>query len=185
MEALLTSTLAVAIAEIGDKTQLLAFLLATRFRKPLPIIAGIFVATIANHAAAAWVGDWVAGLISPVVLTWIVGLSFIAVAIWILVPDKADDEENKLYQYGPFIASLVLFFIAEIGDKTQVATVLLAARYDELFMVIIGTTLGMLLANVPVVFAGKFSADKLPLTWIRGITCALFTIMGISTLIWA
>ncbi len=184
LEALLTSTVAVAIAEIGDKTQLLAFLLATRFKRPLPIIMGIFIATIANHAAAAWLGDWAASLVSGQVLTWIVGLSFIAVAIWILIPDKADDENSRLYQYGPFVASLVLFFIAEIGDKTQVATVLLAAKYDDLLMVVVGTTIGMLLANVPVVYAGQFSAERLPLKWIRLITCVLFAAIGIATLVW-
>ena len=177
MEALLTSTLSVAIAEIGDKTQLLALLLICRFRKPWPIIAGMLAATLLNHAGAAW--------LDPKVMTWLVAGSFIAMAAWILVPDKLDDEESPLDKYGPFMATFVLFFIAEIGDKTQIATVLLAAKYDSLTQVIAGTTLGMMLANVPVVLLGKLGADKLPLKGIR-IACAiLFAGLGVSTLIFA
>ncbi len=183
MDALFVSTFSVAIAEIGDKTQLLAFLLATRFKRAFPIIAGIFVATLLNHAAAAYIGDLVSGWFSADILKWLVGLSFILVAAWILIPDKLDKEESQLYKYGPFIASLVLFFFAEMGDKTQVATVLLAAKYDALFMVITGTTIGMLLANIPVVLLGKFSAQKLPLKSIRIVTAALFLILGVSTLL--
>ena len=185
MEALLTSTLSVAIAEIGDKTQLLALLLICRFRKPWPIIAGMLVATLLNHAGAAWIGEFISSWMDPKVMTWLVAGAFIAMAVWILVPDKMDDEESSLDKYGPFMATFVLFFIAEIGDKTQIATVLLAAKYDSLVQVITGTTLGMMLANVPVVLIGKLGADKLPLKGIR-IACAiLFVGLGVSTLIFA
>ena len=185
MEALLTSTLSVAIAEIGDKTQLLALLLICRFRKPWPIIAGMLAATLLNHAGAAWIGEFISRWLDPKIMTWLVAIAFIAMAIWILVPDKMDDEESPLDKYGPFMATFVLFFIAEIGDKTQIATVLLAAKYDSLVQVITGTTLGMMLANVPVVLVGKLGADKLPLKGIR-IACAiLFVGLGVSTLIFA
>lgn len=185
MEALLTSTLSVAIAEIGDKTQLLALLLICRFRKPWPIIAGMLAATLLNHAGAAWIGEFISRWLDPKIMTWLVAIAFIAMAIWILVPDKMDDEESSLDKYGPFMATFVLFFIAEIGDKTQIATVLLAAKYDSLVQVITGTTLGMMLANVPVVLIGKLGADKLPLKGIR-IACAiLFVGLGVSTLIFA
>ncbi|MGL5949088.1 MAG: TMEM165/GDT1 family protein [Aeromonas sp.] len=184
MEALLTSTLSVAIAEIGDKTQLLALLLICRFRTPWPIVWGILAATILNHAGAAYVGELVSRWFSPQTLTYLVAGAFLAMAVWILVPDKMDDEESPLDKYGPFLATFVLFFIAEMGDKTQIATVLLAAKYDSLLLVVIGTTLGMMLANVPVVLIGKLSADKLPLKAIR-ITCALlFAGLGISTLLY-
>ncbi|MGL5285496.1 Putative Ca2+/H+ antiporter, TMEM165/GDT1 family [Aeromonas sp. RU39B] len=185
MEALLTSTLSVAIAEIGDKTQLLALLLICRFRKPWPIVLGIFASTVLNHAGAAWIGEMISRWLDPKILTYLVAAAFIAMAIWILVPDKMDDEESPLERFGPFVATFVLFFIAEMGDKTQIATVLLAARFDAFFQVIIGTTLGMMLANVPVVLLGKLGADKLPLKWIR-IGCALlFITLGVSTLLLA
>ena len=172
-----------AIAEIGDKTQLLALLLICRFRKPWPIIAGMLVATLLNHAGAAWIGEFISSWMDPKVMTWLVAGAFIAMAVWILVPDKMDDEESSLDKYGPFMATFVLFFIAEIGDKTQIATVLLAAKYDSLTQVITGTTIGMMLANVPVVLLGKLGADKLPLKGIR-IACAiLFVGLGASTLI--
>lgn len=162
MEALLTSTISVAIAEIGDKTQLLALLLICRFRKPWPIIAGMLAATLLNHAGAAWIGEFISRWMDPKVMTWLVAGAFIAMAAWILVPDKMDDEESSLDKYGPFMATFVLFFIAEIGDKTQIATVLLAAKYDSLIQVITGTTLGMMLANVPVVLLGKLGATSSP-----------------------
>ncbi|MGY5449651.1 TMEM165/GDT1 family protein [Agarivorans sp. MS3-6] len=183
MEALFTSITAVAIAEIGDKTQLLALLLACKFRKPLPIIAGIIIATLLNHAAAAWFGSFVQTWFSPEILRWVLGLSFIAMAIWVLIPDKVDDLESGMLKYGPFVASLILFFIAEIGDKTQVATVILAAKYDSLFMVIMGTTIGMCLANVPVVLLGKLGVDKLPMVLIHRITAVLFLVLGVTTLL--
>ncbi|MBY5993521.1 TMEM165/GDT1 family protein [Ferrimonas balearica] len=183
MEALFSSTLAVAIAEIGDKTQLLAFILATRFHKPLVICLGILAATLLNHAAAAyfgaWLGDWMTGDWGRYVLAG----SFIAVALWMLIPDKVEAKESPLYRFGPFVATFVLFFLAEIGDKTQVATVLLAAKYDDIWMVITGTTVGMLLANVPVVLAGKLSADKLPMAWIHRGSAALFAVFGVVTLL--
>ncbi|CAM3774739.1 TMEM165/GDT1 family protein [Parendozoicomonas haliclonae] len=182
MEALALSTLMVFIAEIGDKTQLLALLLACRYRKPWAITAGIFVATILNHAASAWLGNWLAGMFSEDVLSWLVGASFIAVAVWTLIPDKMEDEDTGFHRYGAFVATVLLFFLAEIGDKTQVATVILAAQYQPLSMVILGTTLGMMLANVPVVFLGNNLADKLPLIWIRRAAAALFLVLGIYAL---
>ena len=154
MEAFLSSTVAVAIAEIGDKTQLLAFILATRFRKPLVICLGILVATLLNHAAAAWVGQWVAHWLTGDTGRYILAASFAAVAIWMLIPDKVESEDSPLFRYGPFLATFVLFFLAEIGDKTQIATVLLAARYENYWAVIVGSTLGMMLANAPVVLDG-------------------------------
>jgi len=184
LEALLTSTLSVSIAEIGDKTQLLALLLTCRFRKPAPIILGIFLATVLNHAIAAWVGDWASGLVAPELARALVAGSFILMALWVLVPDKLEEEDSRMLSYGPLLATLVLFFLAEIGDKTQVATVLLAAKYDSLLWVITGTTLGMLAANVPVVIAGQCGASKLPLKAIRYATAALFVVVGISTLLW-
>ncbi|MBT1443749.1 TMEM165/GDT1 family protein [Shewanella sp. JM162201] len=184
LEAFTASTLTVAIAEIGDKTQLLALLLAARFKNKTAIILGIFIATLANHFAAAWLGQWASGLISPELARYLVAGSFFAIALWVLVPDKVEAEESALYRFGPFLATLVLFFIAEIGDKTQVATVVLSARYDDLWMVVMGTTVGMLLANVPVVIAGHFSADKLPMTWIHRGTAVLFAVMGVATLMW-
>ena len=157
LESLFVPTLIVALAEIGDKTQLLALLLAARFRRPWPIIWGMVVATLANHLAAGAVGNWVAGLLSPALLSWILAASFIAVALWTLIPDKLeDDESSSLKRYGPFLTTLIAFFLAEMGDKTQVATVMLAAQYPHFIMVVLGTTLGMLIANVPVVLAGNF-----------------------------
>nr|WP_086941172.1 TMEM165/GDT1 family protein [Thaumasiovibrio occultus] len=174
MSAILVSVTSVALAEIGDKTQLLSFLLASRYRRPVPIILAIFAATLLNHALAAWLGVAVADLVSPSTLKWILALSFVAMALWILVPDKLD-EDTKLSKRGPFVASFIAFFIAEIGDKTQIATSVLGATYaDSLTWVVVGTTVGMLLANVPVVLMGQFSADKLPLNVIRRIAAALF-----------
>ncbi|MBV7561773.1 MULTISPECIES: TMEM165/GDT1 family protein [Pseudomonas] len=180
MESLFVPTLIVALAEIGDKTQLLALLLAARFRRPWPIIWGMVAATLANHLAAGAVGNWVAGLLSPALLSWILAASFIAVALWTLIPDKLDDDESSnLKRYGPFLTTLVAFFLAEMGDKTQVATVMLAAQYPHFIMVVLGTTLGMLIANVPVVLAGNFAADRLPLTLIRRLAALAFAILAI------
>lgn len=181
MEALFSSIVAVAIAEIGDKTQLLAFILATRFRKPGIICLGIFAATLLNHAAAAWVGQWIAEWLTGDMGRYLLSASFAAVALWMLIPEKIEQEESQIYRYGPLVATFVLFFLAEMGDKTQVATVLLAAMYDNYWAVIIGTTLGMMLANVPVVFMGTFSADKLPMKWIHRFSAALFMIFAIVT----
>ncbi|HEY5851526.1 MAG TPA: TMEM165/GDT1 family protein [Lysobacter sp.] len=168
------STGTVALAEIGDKTQLLALLLAARFRKPWPIVAGILVATVLNHALAAWFGTLVAQWLTPGVLRWVVAVSFLAVAIWTLKPDKLDDEDSALPARGAFIATTIAFFLAEIGDKTQVATVLLAARYHPFWEVVVGTTLGMLLANVPVVLLGSRLADRLPLKTARTVAALVF-----------
>lgn len=178
-EAFAVSTGIVTLAEIGDKTQLLAFILAARFRKPLPIIAGILIATLLNHALAAALGHHVAGYFSETLLLWILAASFLAVAGWTLIPDKMDDEGSLLSQYGPFVASLVAFFVAEMGDKTQIATVMLAAQYPSLLAVIAGTTLGMLLANVPVVLISNFAAARLPLTLIRSLAALCFLVMAL------
>lgn len=184
MEAFLASTLAVAIAEIGDKTQLLALLLAARFKNKTAIVSGILVATLLNHFAAAWLGQWAMAWVSPQLGSWLIAASFFAIALWVLIPDKADKEESRFYKFGPFIATCILFFIAEIGDKTQIATVVLSARYDDLLMVVTGTTFGMLLANVPVIWLGDFSAEKLPLNWIRRGCAVLFTMLGVATLVY-
>jgi putative Ca2+/H+ antiporter (TMEM165/GDT1 family) len=179
LESLLVPTGVVALAEIGDKTQLLALILAARFRKPWPIIAGIIAATLANHAAAGAVGALVSNYLSQTVLHWILAASFTATALWTLVPDKIDDDETRTGKaYGPFVTTLIAFFLAEIGDKTQVATVMLAAQYPHLLWVIIGTTLGMLAANVPVVLAGNFAADKLPLALIRRLAALSFFVLA-------
>ncbi|MEF1278736.1 TMEM165/GDT1 family protein [Vibrio fortis] len=184
MSVLAISITTVALAEIGDKTQLLSLLLASRYRKPIPIIAAIFFATIANHALAAWLGVVVSDYLSPEVLKWVVVVSFLAMAGWILIPDKLDDDE-EISSRGPFVASFIAFFIAEIGDKTQIATSILGAQYaGALLWVILGTTIGMLLANVPVVVIGKLSADKMPLELIRKITALLFVGLAIAAAIY-
>ncbi|WP_394130908.1 TMEM165/GDT1 family protein [Shewanella maritima] len=184
VSVLAISITTVALAEIGDKTQLLSLLLASRYRKPIPIIAAIFLATIANHALAAYLGVVVADYLSPQVLNWVLVVSFLAMAAWVLVPDKLDDDE-QISNRGPFVASFIAFFIAEIGDKTQIATSILGAQYaDALAMVVIGTTIGMLLANVPVVIIGKLSADKLPLALIRKVTALLFVLLAIAAAIY-
>ncbi|MEZ9822134.1 TMEM165/GDT1 family protein [Shewanella sp. 10N.286.45.A1] len=183
MEALLASTFTVAIAEIGDKTQLLALILAARFKNKTAIILGIFLSTLANHFAAAWLGQWAIGYITPEIGRYLIAGSFFAIALWVLVPDKVDEEEeSRFYSMGPFLATFILFFIAEMGDKTQIATVVLSAKYDALAMVVMGTTLGMLIANVPVVIAGHFSAEKLPMQWIHRGCAVLFALLGVVTL---
>lgn len=180
MESFFVPTLIVALAEIGDKTQLLALLLAARYRRPWPIIWGIVIATLANHAAAGAIGNWVSQLLSPVTLAWILAASFVAVALWTLVPDKLEEEEaSRGRRYGPFVATLIAFFLAEMGDKTQIATVMLAAQYPDFVLVILGTTLGMLLANVPVVLAGNFAAERLPLDLIRRVAAAAFMALAL------
>lgn len=176
--AALISTGTVALAEIGDKTQLLALLLAARFRKPWPIIAGILVATLLNHALAAWFGALVADSLPPDSLRWIVAGSFLAVALWTLKPDQLDAEGESLPARGAFLATAVAFFIAEMGDKTQVATVLLAAKYEPLWQVIVGTTAGMLLANVPVVMLGHRFSDRLPLRAARHVAAVVFAVLA-------
>ena len=183
MEAFAISTGIVALAEIGDKTQLLAFLLAAKFRKPVPIVLGILVATLANHAFAAALGAWINTLIGPEVMRWVLGISFIAMAGWTLIPDKLDEEESNLGKYGVFATTLVAFFLAEMGDKTQIATVALAARYDAVIAVVAGTTIGMMIANVPAVYFGERIADKISLRLVHGIAAALFLALGIATLL--
>lgn len=183
MEAFLFSTGAVAIAEIGDKTQLLALLLAARLRRPVPIIAGIFFATIANHLLAAWLGTLVAGWLSTEVMTWILGVSFLAMAAWILVPDKEEDPALTRSGLGPFGATLFAFFLLEMGDKTQVATVALGAHYQSLWWVTAGTTLGMMIANVPAVLLGGVVAQKVPLKLVRAVAATLFATLGAFTLL--
>ena len=178
MAAALVSTGVVALAEIGDKTQLLALLLAARFRRPGAIIAGILIATLLNHALAAWLGAWVAAWLQPDVLKWLVAASFAAVALWSLKPDTLDDGET-LPARGAFVATLIAFFLAEIGDKTQVATVLLATRYEPLWEVVAGTTVGMLLANVPVVMLGSRFARRLPLKAARRVAAAVFMALAV------
>ncbi len=182
MEALFVSTALVAIAEIGDKTQLLALCLAARFRKPVPIILGILAATIANHALAAWVGVLVADWLGGTVLRWILGLSFLAMAAWMLIPDKIDDDDACATGYGPFVATLIAFFFAEMGDKTQIATVALSARFNDLILVTAGTTLGMMLANVPAVLLGEVAATKIPLKLVHAVAAGIFAVMGVLAL---
>ncbi|MBY0275453.1 TMEM165/GDT1 family protein [Candidatus Binatia bacterium] len=179
----LIATSVVALAEVGDKTQLLSLLLAARYRKPWPIVLGILAATVANHAAAAWLGQLVQSYLTPEILRWVLGVSFLAVAAWTLIPDRMEEEDHAAYRYGPFAATLILFFLAEIGDKTQVATIMLAARYPSLVMVVTATTLGMLIANVPVVWLGGKAAERLPLRVIRGIAAGLFAILGVWALV--
>lgn len=180
MDALLVSTAAVAVAEIGDKTMLLALILAARYRQPWAIVAGIAVATLANHALAAWAGAWVAAQVSPAVLKWGVVACFAAVALWTLIPDRLDeDEAPKASRFGAFLATTVAFFIVEIGDKTQIATVVLAAKYAPLWQVVVGTSLGMLLANGPVVLLGHRYADRLPLRAARWAAAALFAVLAV------
>ena len=182
MEAFLVSTGIVALAEIGDKTQLLAFILAAKFRKPLPIIAGILVATIANHGFAGALGSWITSLLGPETLRWVLGVSFIAMAIWTLIPDKFDEGDAKLARFGVFGTTLVAFFLAEMGDKTQIATVALAAQYHALYSVVAGTTLGMMIANVPAVILGDRIANRVPVRVVHSIAAAIFAILGMLTL---
>ena len=182
MEAFLLSTGIVALAEIGDKTQLLAFLFAAKFRKPTPIILGILVATLANHAFAGAMGAWVTTLVAPEILRWILGASFIGMAIWILIPDKLEESDPRLARFGVFGTTLVAFFLAEMGDKTQVATVALAAQYAAFFAVVAGTSLGMMIANVPAVLLGDRIANRLSIRLVHGIAAAIFAILGMAIL---
>jgi putative Ca2+/H+ antiporter (TMEM165/GDT1 family) len=180
MEALLVSIGLVALAEIGDKTQLLSLVLAARFRRPWPIVAGILVATLFNHTLAGALGAWLTHVLGPVLMTRIVGASFIAMAVWVLIPDKLDEGDASAKRYGGVLGTtIVMFFAAEIGDKTQVATVALAARYPSLLQVVAGTTIGMLLANVPVVFFGDAIARRVPLAYIRRATAVFFVVLGV------
>ena len=183
MEAFLVSTGVVALAEIGDKTQLLAFILAARFRKPVPIILAILVATLANHALAGAIGSWITSVLSPIALRVVLGFSFIAMAIWTLVPDRLDEGEATLPRIGVFGATLIAFFLAEMGDKTQIATVALAAQYHAFATVVAGTTLGMMIANVPAVLVGDRLAHRMPIRPVHAIAAAIFALLGIVALI--
>lgn len=183
MEPFLISTGVVALGEMGDKTQLLAMLLAVRFRKPLPIILGIFVATLFNHATAGLVGNWIAQALGPNILRWVIGLSFIGMAGWMLIPDKIDEDAPRPDRFGVFGTTLVAFFLAEMGDKTQIATVALAARYADLVQVVAGTTLGMLIADVPAVFIGKKIAENISMKLVHGIAASIFAVLGLLTLL--
>ena len=179
MEAFLVSTGIVALAEMGDKTQLLSLVLAARFRKPWPIVWGILVATLINHGLAGALGSWVTTQLGPDALRWVLGGSFLAMAVWILVPDKLDDEEQeKSPRFGIFATTVVAFFIAEMGDKTQVATVMLAAQFNSWFWVVAGTTLGMMLANAPVVWLGDAITRRVSLKWVHRISAVVFAVLG-------
>lgn len=183
MQSIAVSTGVVALAEIGDKTQLLAFVLAARFKKPIPIIAGIFIATFINHGLAGALGAWITSALSPQVLRWTLGASFIAMAAWTLIPDKIEEDETQVVsRYGVFSATLITFFLAEMGDKTQIATVALAAHFAQPLMVVIGTTLGMLIADVPAVFIGDRIAEKIPMRLVHAIAATVFLALGIATL---
>lgn len=182
-ESFITSTLTVALAEIGDKTQLLSLVLAARFRNKWGIIGGILLATLLNHGVSAWLGSWLSQFLQSETGTWLVGASFILLAAWLLIPDKDDDVDNRFDRYGAFLVATVLFFLAEIGDKTQIATVLLGAQFESVFWVTMGTTLGMLLANVPVVLAGDYLMKKIPLTLTRTLAALAFAIVGVLHII--
>jgi putative Ca2+/H+ antiporter (TMEM165/GDT1 family) len=184
MEALFISTSVVALAEIGDKTQLLAFILAARFKKPVPIILGILCATVLNHGMAGALGAWITSVVSPEAMRWALGLSFIGMAIWTLIPDKIEEEETQVAQrLGVFGATFITFFLAEMGDKTQIATIALAAHYAAPLLVIAGTTLGMLIADVPAVFVGNKFAEKIPMKLVHSIAAGIFALMGVLTLL--
>jgi Ca2+/H+ antiporter, TMEM165/GDT1 family len=184
LEALLVSTAVVAVGELGDKTQLLSLVLAARFQKPWPIVAGILVATLANHALAGLAGNWVRSVVPEDVLRWLLALSFLAVAAWALKPDKLDDDDAPpASRWGVFAATTVAFFIAEIGDKTQIATVMLAAKFESLPAVVIGTTLGMLIVNVPTVFLGNAASARIPFRLVRIVAAALFAGLGVWVLL--
>lgn len=183
MEAFLVSTGIVALAEIGDKTQLLAFILAARFRKPLPIVLGILTATLANHAFAGALGSWITSLVSQEAMRWILGSSFIGIAIWTLIPDKLEDDDAKPGRFGAFGTTLITFFLVEMGDKTQVATVALAVQYHSFYFVVAGTTTGMMIADVPAVLLGDRFAQKIPIRVVHLIAAALFALLGLAALL--
>jgi putative Ca2+/H+ antiporter (TMEM165/GDT1 family) len=183
LTALLVSIGVVALAEIADKTQLLALVLAARFRKPWPIIVGILLATLANHLLAGAVGSFIAHSLGADAMRWVLGLSFIAMAVWTLIPDRLDDARRHDARFGVFVTTLVAFFLVEMGDKTQIATVALAARYDALAAVVMGTTIGMMVANVPAVLLGSVAAEKLPVRVVHGIAALIFAMLGIVLLL--
>jgi putative Ca2+/H+ antiporter (TMEM165/GDT1 family) len=183
LHILIVSAGVVALAEIGDKTQLLAFVLAARFRRPLPIILAILAATLLNHALAGALGSWITTTVSPVVLRWILGFSFLGMAVWTLIPDTIDEQDTRIAnRFGVFGATFIAFFVAEMGDKTQIATVALAAHYQAPVAVVLGTTLGMLIANVPAVIIGDKLATRIPMRLVHGVAAAIFAVLGIATL---
>ena len=184
MEAFLVSTGIVALAEMGDKTQLLALILAVRFRKPIPIVLGILVATIVNHGLAGALGAWLTQALGPELLRWVLGASFIAMAVWMLIPDSIEEEEeDQEPRWGVFGTTVVAFFVAEMGDKTQIATVMLAARFDAYFWVVAGTTLGMMLANVPVVYLGERMTRLVPMRVVHIVSALVFAVLGALALL--
>lgn len=186
MESFLISTGVVALAEVGDKTQLLAFILAARFKKPLPIIAGILAATLVNHGLAGALGAWITSTVTPDVLRWVLGGSFIGMAIWTMIPDDIEEGETKVAKrFGVFGATLITFFLAEMGDKTQIATVALAVHYATPVLVVLGTTLGMLIADVPAVYIGEKLAARIPMKLVHSIAAGVFALLGVATLLGA
>jgi len=183
MEALLVSTGLVTLAEMGDKTQLLSLVLAARYKRPWTIALGILIATLANHGLAGALGVWIANVLGPEILRWGLGLSFLAMAVWMLIPDRLDEGEGgDAPRFGVLLTTVVVFFLAEMGDKTQVATVMLAARYDALLQVVVGTTLGMMLANVPVVWLGERLTRRLPIALVHRISALIFAVLGLLAL---
>ena len=185
MEAFFVSTGVVALAEVGDKTQLLAFILAAKFRRPWPIVWGILAATLLNHGVAGALGAWITGLMGPQTLRWVLGVSFLAMAAWTLVPDKFEEGDAKLARHGVFLTTFIAFFLAEMGDKTQIATVALAAQFQAFWAVVAGTTLGMMLANVPAVCLGDRLAGRLPVRLVHLVAAAIFAVLGVLTLLGA
>ncbi len=183
MEAFLISTFAVAVAEIGDKTQLLALILAARYKRPFPIIFGILAATLLNHALAGLLGEWIRTIIDPAMLRWILGASFLVIAVWALIPDKMEENGRTQGRYGVFFVTCIAFFIAEMGDKTQIATVALAAKYSSFMPVVTGTTIGMMIANVPAVILGKIASPNFPFKLVRTISAGIFAVLGVVVLL--
>jgi putative Ca2+/H+ antiporter (TMEM165/GDT1 family) len=183
MDAFMISTASVAVGELGDKTQLLALILATQLRKPMPVIAGIFVATLLNHLGACLVGEWASKLITPQILKWVLGISFLAVAAWALIPDKVDEKVKTRGNYGVFVLTAATFFLAEMGDKTQIVALALAAKYNDLIAVVAGTTLGMMIVNVPTVLCAERATKWIPVKLMRGIAAAVYALLGIATLL--
>lgn len=185
MEAFTISTASIMVGELGDKTQMLTLILAARLRKPIPIIAGILVATLVNHLGACLVGEWVGELITPQILRWVLGISFLAVAAWALIPDKIDEDEDVKTRgnYGVFALTAVTFFLAEMGDKTQIVAMALAAKYNDLFSVVAGTTLGMMIVNVPTVLFAERATKWVPLKLVRIIAAATYAVLGVATLL--